>query len=78
MCHVNSALRIRHEQKKTQSVVERLDTYMPVDPVNDEVEKVSPILSLYFTCFFSPTRVQKKSRLHGCEPEEGFLNLCQF
>ena len=23
-------------------------------------------------------RVQKKSRLHGCEPEEGFLNLCQF
>ena len=25
-----------------------------------------------------PPRVQKKSRLHGCEPEEGFLNLCQF
>ena len=24
------------------------------------------------------SRVQKKSRLHGCEPEEGFLNLCQF
>ena len=23
-------------------------------------------------------RVQKKSRLHGCEPEEGFLNLCLF
>ena len=23
-------------------------------------------------------RVQKKSRLHGCEPEEGFLDLCQF
>ena len=22
--------------------------------------------------------VQKKSRLHGCEPEEGFLNLCLF
>ena len=22
--------------------------------------------------------VQKKSRLHGCEPDEGFLNLCQF
>ena len=22
--------------------------------------------------------VQKKSRLHGCEPEEGLLNLCQF
>ena len=20
----------------------------------------------------------EKSRLHGCEPEEGFLNLCQF
>ena len=23
-------------------------------------------------------RVQKKSRLHGCELEEDFLNLCQF
>ena len=23
-------------------------------------------------------RVQKQSRLHGFEPEEGFLNLCQF
>ena len=23
-------------------------------------------------------RVQKKSQLHSCEPEEGFLNLCQF
>lgn len=46
MSHVNSTLRIRHEQKKTQAVVERLDTYMPVDPVNDEVEKVS-----LFSCF---------------------------
>jgi len=40
VCHINSALRIRHEQKKTNAVVERLDTYMPVDPVNDEVEKI--------------------------------------
>lgn len=39
---INSALRIRHEQKKTQAVVERLDVYMPVEPVNDEVEKVCP------------------------------------
>ena len=23
-------------------------------------------------------RVQQKLRLHGCEPEEGFLYLCQF
>ena len=23
-------------------------------------------------------RVQKKSQLHGCEPEDGFLTLCQF
>ncbi|XP_065061451.1 uncharacterized protein LOC135688509 isoform X2 [Rhopilema esculentum] len=38
--HVNSALRIRHEQKKMQGVVEKLDFYMPVEPVNDEVEKV--------------------------------------
>ena len=28
--------------------------------------------------FCCTCRVQKKSRLHGCEPEEGFLNLCQF
>ena len=41
MVHVNSALRIRHEQKKMQGVVEKLDIYMPVEPVNDEVEKVS-------------------------------------
>ena len=38
---MNSSLRIRHEEKKTQAAVDRLDTYMPVDPVNDEVEKVS-------------------------------------
>ena len=30
----------------------------------------------YEECYLS--RVQKKSRLHGCEPEEGLLNLCQF
>ena len=30
------------------------------------------------TMSITSVRVQKKSRLHGCEPEEGFLNLCQF
>ena len=24
------------------------------------------------------TQSPEKSRLHGCEPEEAFLNLCQF
>ena len=27
---------------------------------------------------FIVVRVEKNPRLHGCEPEEGFLNLCQF
>ena len=27
---------------------------------------------------FGEPRVQKKSCLHDFEPEEGFLNLCQF
>ena len=35
------------------------------------------VLYVDFPGYVTP-RVQKKSRLHGCEPEEGFLNLCQF
>ena len=36
------------------------------------------VLSAPITMGITSVRVQKKSRLHGCEPEEGFLNLCQF
>eukprot|EP00794_Sanderia_malayensis_P014926 gene14926-16469_t len=48
---VNSELRIRQEQKRMQNVVVRLDSYMPVEPVNDEVEKIlSDYLTLDLNC----------------------------
>ena len=34
--------------------------------------------SITIKCNNELIRVQKKSRLHGCEPEEGFLSLYQF
>ena len=48
--------------------------FLPKSLINLE-KQINIFLARYK--FFN-SRVQKKSRLHGCEPEEGLLNLCQF
>lgn len=37
---INSAVHIRQEQEKVLSVLAKLETYTPVEPVNEEAEKV--------------------------------------
>lgn len=40
MSKINSAVHMRQEQEKLFSVVAKLETYTPVEPVNEEAEKV--------------------------------------
>lgn len=40
MTKINTTLRLRHEQQKLDAVLERIESYLPVEAANEEVEKV--------------------------------------
>lgn len=40
---INTTLRLRHEQQKIDSLLARFDFYIPVESLNEEMERVSGI-----------------------------------
>ena len=66
------------DSNDTSHSVQRKPDENEVGQLTDSKEEGKEAVSRFKLLNKMPARVQKKSRLHGCEPEEGFLNVFQF